>query len=173
MKTGWKTFVLAILMAFAIAPAARAENVKVLVASPKMGEFYTQTVIVIAREVEQGAIGYIVNRKTQMTLGRLFPDDAPSVKLNAPVYLGGPNNVQSVWALVGGQMVVHSDKVDEQISAADPKVRYFAGWVQWEPGELDAEIDKGYWQINEVPAEEFNPDKPWDSWVVQEGQNRT
>ena len=74
----------------ATARAADLSQPMMLVAKPELGEFYARTIL-FARALPNGQhVGFIINRPTQVTLGKLFPDHAPSQKVVDPVFLGGP-----------------------------------------------------------------------------------
>jgi len=157
-------------LALAAASVARAADLTepvMLVANPKLGEFYRATVL-IARPVGNGQhIGFIVNRPTQMTLGKLFPEHEPSAKVADPVYLGGPVYVDTIFALVqrdaspGGKsmplfedlfVAVDATTVDQIIEHDAQHARFFAGMVAWRPGELEQELERGFWYVHRPDA---------------------
>src|SRR5256885_17118485 len=66
-----------------------------LIAMPNMADpYFSRTLTFICEHNEQGALGVVVNRPIEMTLGALF--DRLSLRLdsqilvNEPVYFGGP-----------------------------------------------------------------------------------
>ena len=78
----WHTLTLALLLAvFGWSATARATDLSqpvILVAKPQLGEFYRATIL-IAKPIGNGQhVGFIINRPTEYTLGKLFPDHAPS-----------------------------------------------------------------------------------------------
>jgi len=175
-----------LLLALAAMPAARAADLSepvLLVANPKLGEFYGGTVLVV-RPVGNGQhIGFIVNRPTQMTLGKLFPEHAPSSKVVDPVFLGGPVYIDTIFAIVqreaspGGNalqlldrafVVVDAESVDRIIETEADHARFFAGLVAWRPGELEQELKRGFWYVME-PDEKLlfrkSTDGLWDELV--------
>jgi len=158
------------LLALAAMPAARAADLTepvLLVANPKLGEFYRSTVLIV-RPVGNGQhIGFIVNRPTQMTLGKLFPEHEPSAKVTDPVFLGGPAYVDTIFAVVqrdaspGGKslplfedlfVAVDAATVDSIIEKEADHARFFAGMVAWRPGELENELERGFWYVHQPDA---------------------
>ncbi|MFO1363599.1 MAG: YqgE/AlgH family protein [Burkholderiales bacterium] len=153
------------LPALAATPAVRAADLAgpvMLVAKPEMREFYGRTVL-FARPIANGQhVGFIINRPTPVTLGKLFPDHAPSQKVVDPVYLGGPVYTNTLFALVhgdlspGGRSVALLDNlylasdtetVDRIIEHDAAHARFIAGLVAWQPGELDQEVRSGFWFV--------------------------
>jgi len=135
----------------------------ILVAKPELEDpAYARTVLVVAPLGGDQHIGFIVNRPTEMTLGKLFPEDGASQKVPGPVYLGGPNKPELIFALVargsspGGKSLavlpglyaaVDEKTVDTIIRADARMARFVAGFVAWQPGELQGEIERGAWFV--------------------------
>jgi putative transcriptional regulator len=49
-------------------------------------------------------------------------------------------------------VVANAEAVDRIIEQTPNEARYFAGFVGWQPGELAAEIDAGYWYVADPDA---------------------
>lgn len=180
-----------LLVALAAMPAANAfESADIskpilLVANPKLGEFYGQTVLIARPIGENQHIGFIVNRPTKMTLGKLFPDHEPSAKVTDPVFLGGPANVGMIFAVVqrdgspGGKsmplmdhlfVAVDEETVDKIIEHESDHARFFAGFVAWKPGELSEEVRRGLWFVMEPDPKLLfrqSMDGLWDELVMR------
>lgn len=177
-----------------LAPAAGAEDLEsplLLVAQPKMeGEFYGATILVVKPVGGGRHVGFIVNRPTPMTLGRLFPDHAASQKVPDPVFLGGPLNTQFVFALVhreqspGGRAfelapglfaAMDAATVDRIIETGTERARFVAGLVAWDVGELADELKRGLWFVQE-PEPGIVLDKQtdglWEKLVKRAEQKR-
>jgi len=143
-----------------------ADEPVILVAKPALRDRLYGATILIARPLSNGQhIGFIVNRPTPVKLGTLFPDHGPSQKVVEPIYLGGPVNVETVFALVLRKdnpdarsmqltpdlyLVVDRDLVDRVIEAEADRARFYAGVVLWAPGELNAEIERGFWYVDDA-----------------------
>ena len=121
--------------------------------------------IVLAKPVEGGGhVGFIVNRPTKMSLGELFPDHEPSKKVVDPLFLGGTVDMNMVFALVEGHgskkdgsiriapdifLAYDTKSVDRIIESESDHARFFLGLVVWRPGQLDDELDRGLWYVDE------------------------
>ena len=89
--------------------------------------------------------GFILNRSTDVKLASVFPDHAPSAKVADPIFFGGPEMMDSLFAIVRrdpgtGSMRVLGDlfvtaEADclDRIIETTPTTRYFAGFVGWKP----------------------------------------
>lgn len=155
-------FAAALLLASSAVRAADIDASPVLlVAKPELGDFYRNAVI-FARPIGDGHIGFIVNRPTSLTMGQAFPGHAPSQKLSEPIFLGGPVRPDAVFAVVhrsenpGGRaiplsedmfLIVDAATVDRVIEQNASGARFFAGLVAWHPGELDSELQRGFWYV--------------------------
>ena len=122
-------------------------------------------------------IGFIVNRSTEVRLAALFPGHAPSAKVPDPVYFGGPESPNAIFAVVrreagkdalplfdGLCVVANADAVDRVIEQTPEAARFFAGFVVWQPGELAAEIEAGYWYFTGADATLFFRDDTQGLW---------
>ena len=164
--------VLLLLAVLAIAGTAPARAVEpadepvILVAKPALRDRLYRGTILIARPLRSGQhVGFIVNRPTPVKLGTLFPDHGPSQKVVEPIYLGGPVSIEVLFALVQRKespgkcamqltpdlyLVVDRDLVDHIIESEADHARFYAGVVLWAPGELDAEIERGFWYVDDA-----------------------
>lgn len=181
----------AVLFAFSIplAGAADLDRPLVLVAKPDFRDpLYGSAVLVVAPLGAGQHVGFIVNRPTNLTLGKLFPEDAASQKIVDPVYLGGPVGSELIFALVQrkqspggnsfeimpGVYAAFESAVVDGIIESDPRhARFVAGLVAWRPGELEAEIDLGAWLVLEPDAAVVtrNPEGMWEE-LVRRSQRR-
>jgi putative transcriptional regulator len=156
-----------LLLLTGTALAQQAGKPVLLVASPDMQGPYSQTVL-IAVPVGDEHLGFIVNRATEVKLATLFPEHAGSAKVVDPVYFGGPEMAEAVFAVVrrnpGAEalrlvgevfLVADANAVDRVIERTPNDARYFAGFVGWQPGELASEIEAGYWHVTDADPAVF------------------
>src|SRR5438105_14754526 len=87
-----------------LATAADLTETLLLVAKRELRDRLYGSTILVARPIgDDRHVGFIVNRPTNMTLGKLFPKHAPSQKVIDPVYLGGPTGPEVIFAMVKGR----------------------------------------------------------------------
>ena len=168
--SNWKNFLNTTLFACLLAAgccAARAQDAGkalLLVATPALRGPYQQTTLV-AVPVDGKHIGFILNRATDVKLSAVFPKHAPAASVAEPVFFGGPEMAQALFAVVrrnpGGQSLQlfrglfvtgRAEAITRIIEQTPNEARYFAGFVGWVPGELESEIERGLWYVTEPDA---------------------
>ncbi len=164
-----KPFLVALLLSWsAVLHAADVSEPLILVAKPELrDQVYGSSVLVVKPVGNEQHVGFIVNRPTKVTLGKLFPEDGSAQKIVDPVYLGGPVDPQVIFALVqrrdrpGGATVelmpglfaaYDESTVDGIIASGGDGARFVAGLVVWRAGELENEIEQGAWYVLEPDA---------------------
>ena len=155
-----------------------------LVAQPDVrGPLFEGAILFVKPMPDGSHMGFIINRKTTAMMGDLFPDDEASKKVADPLYLGGPDGYNRVFALVDkrdaagagavqmmpGVFLVSDAKEIDRVIASDPEhARFFLGIVTWEPGQLDDELDRGFWYVDKADAKlvlEKKTDGLWEELV--------
>lgn len=191
MRYARLTALFSLLLVWACAAgAAELSRPLVLVAAPELKDpLYGRSVLVVTPFGRRQHIGFIVNRPTDLTLGKIFPKHAPSQKVVDPVFLGGPVDANAIFALVaqtenpGGSSIevmpglyaAHDAAVVDKIIEGNPQgARFVAGLVVWRPGELEREIDIGAWQLMDSdPALALrNPKGLWEELVQKSERPR-
>ena len=167
MLAGMKRLAIAFLLVITSAGALAQDLNRplLLVAVPELQGGYSHAALLAIPLGNGRHFGFILNRSTNVTLARLYPDHAPSAKVTDPVYLGGPQSADALFAFTrrnpgSPSMRVldelylsgHAGVIDQVIEETPNDARYFAGYVAWTAGELAAEIDAGYWYLG--PADE-------------------
>ena len=158
----------AIAWASPVRPADDSDSI-ILIAKRQLQDKLYGSTILIARPIGADRhVGFIINKPTQMTLGKLFPAHEPSRKVADPVFLGGPVSPEVIFALVHGTespggrsikilddlyLAIDSDVVDLVIEKQPAQARFFAGMVLWRPGELHEEIKRGLWYLHDAKAD--------------------
>ena len=153
---------------------------KLLVASRSLGDpDFAGTVVLLVRYDEKGALGLILNRRTDVPLSRVLDLKAAKDRSD-PVYLGGPVGPSAVFALfkssakmekaenIFGGVYLISDKAlfEQTISARpDPGVFHvYLGYAGWTQDQLRTESQLGAWFVFPADAATvFNsdPDSLW------------
>jgi putative AlgH/UPF0301 family transcriptional regulator len=154
---------------------------KLLVASRNLADpNFAKTVILLVRSDDQGIVGLILNRRTDLALSRVLEGLQGTKDRADPAYLGGPVQVPAVTALLqsptkvegadhifGGVYLIYTKTIFEQTLAARPAPQVFhvyLGYAGWTNDQLRKEVELGAWFI--FPADTdavFNSD-PGSLW---------
>jgi len=160
---------------------------KLLVASRDLGDpNFAKTVILLVQYDPQGVVGLILNRRTNVPLSKVLDSLKAAKNLSDPVYLGGPVDIPSVFALFkssakiegadrvfGGVYLIHEKTLLEQTISTrpDPGVFHvYLGYAGWTRQQLRAEVELGAWFI--FPADvstvfKTDPDGLWPQMIRQ------
>lgn len=124
---------------------------------------FRRTVILVGEHGEEGAMGLVLNRASEMTVGDAVPDLAEIAGPGAPVYVGGPVQPQAVLVLaefddpsaaatlvVGDIGFARADGDLEHLARATRRARVFAGYSGWSPGQLEDELEEDSWLTEPV-----------------------
>ncbi|HYL35531.1 MAG TPA: YqgE/AlgH family protein [Bryobacteraceae bacterium] len=175
----------AALFVLALAQAAQPDELapgKFLVASKELGDpnFAESVVLLLQYDAGKGAMGLIINRRTDVPLSRLFEDFKEAKGRSDSVYLGGPVELSNVLALLRSAakpedaklvfgdvyLVTSKDLLQKTLASKVEAARFHAyvGYAGWGPGQLEREIALGAWKI--LPAEagivfHADPDSVW------------
>jgi putative transcriptional regulator len=171
------------LLPFEGHPGEPDDGTIVLVAKRNLQDKVYGSTILFAKPVGNDRhVGFILNKPSQVTLGKLFPEHAASRKVPDPVYLGGPFGREVIFALVnrkqspGGRSVqitpdlflaFDSPIVDQIIEKEPQQARFFAGMVVWQAGELRTELKRGLWYVLDAKTDLLlkKPDGLWEELV--------
>ena len=159
----------ALVLSAPLAWSADITETVLLVAKRQLKDRIYGNTILIARPLgDERHVGFIVNKPTTMTLGKLFPKHIPSQKVVDPVYLGGPTGPEVIFAMIKGRespggrslqlapglyVAFDSAVVDRIIESQPQQARFFAGMVLWQPMELGEEVKRGLWYVLEPQPE--------------------
>ena len=149
-----------------------------LVATPTLTDpNFARTVVLICEHSEQGALGVVLNRPAEVSVGEAAPGLADGTDPDDPLWVGGPVKQDGVLVLVewrdpppSAQLVVGAVGVlaeeDEVADLPDlaSRVRGFAGFAGWGPGQLDTEIDDDGWVLAPATADDVFTLDPENLW---------
>lgn len=164
--------------------AAQAQGVRepapgvLLVADDRMADpRFSHAVVLLIKHDATGSWGLIINKPTHVNLTEVIPSLEESAD-KQQVYFGGPVQVDHLMFLfrddsddvdpgTGIPGVYWSDSVDtlkEHITRTPGKVRAYAGYAGWAPGQLAFEIAHGGWQMVKGHSGNVFSDDPEGLW---------
>jgi putative transcriptional regulator len=154
---------------------------KLLVASRDLGdENFAETVLLLVHYDEASVVGLILNRRTDVTVSRVFKALEAAKDRSDEVYLGGPVEEDGVFGLlqsrtkvenaepVLGDVYMTSSKalLEKTIAAkTDSKVFHlYLGYAGWTNAQLQNEVEAGAWYVFQANAGivfDSDPDSLW------------
>jgi putative AlgH/UPF0301 family transcriptional regulator len=180
----WRPSAAVLLLALASAQAEdKLAPGKFLVAGRELGDpnFTEAVILLVDYDAGHGAMGLIVNRRSDVPLSKLFGDFKEAKDRSDPIYVGGPVELSTVLGLVrssvpqGDARHIFADvyliNTKDQLRKAladdtEPgSFHVFAGYAGWGEGQLEHEVELGAWHI--MPAESalvFHSD-PGSVWL--------
>lgn len=152
-----------------------------LVARPElMDPNFVHAVILLVSYGKDGALGLVINRPAGINLEKALPDMEDIKGISIPLYIGGPVDRNNLCALfTSGESLSETLKVFDNIyftcrkdviipllkkPERDNKVRIYAGFAGWAPGQLESEIDRRVWITVEADPESVFSDEPLSIW---------
>jgi putative transcriptional regulator len=128
--------------------------------------------VLVCEHSEEGALGLVLNRAGDLTVGASAPQLADLTGDEAVIDIGGPVQTDALLVLAefddisqSGICVVENvglvgdDSEMEDLVHGTGRVRIFAGYAGWGPGQLDQELAREDWFVAPAGVDDiFNPD---------------
>ncbi|MDH5326203.1 MAG: YqgE/AlgH family protein [Gammaproteobacteria bacterium] len=123
---------------------------------------FQKTVILVTHYSRRGATGIAVNRESEWRIKDVFPHTKTMQHIEDKLFLGGPVQPESIFVLVSskaGMDTMQKILPDLYFSAGSravahgfanqnaDRIRAFAGYSGWAPGQLENEISRGDWLV--------------------------
>lgn len=134
---------------------------------------FAKSVILLAEATDEGALGFVINRRTPYTFGDLASDIgfdlSPTVEARS-VHYGGPVNPERGWVLFRGSDTLDREHVlqvapgihlaatlevlgDFVTAKSEQPFRLLLGYSGWAPSQLEDELKEGAWLPMELDDE--------------------
>ncbi|HEU6449113.1 MAG TPA: YqgE/AlgH family protein [Verrucomicrobiae bacterium] len=150
------------------------------------GSFFQHTVILVCQHDAQGAFGLVLNRSLGKTVGEMIVADLPDTLKESPLYLGGPVQPTALSFLHSDNFLPDADvmpnlalghSLDDLLEAGESfsptkKIRMFAGYSGWSPGQLEDEMKRKAWLTFPASLElvfETPPEQLWQKILKNKG----
>jgi len=145
---------------------------------------FARTVVLLVRYDEEGAMGLIINRRTDVALSRVLQEWKEAKGRSDPVFVGGPVNRAAVLGLLRSSAkppeatpvfadvyLVSSKALLEKTLAAgadSQSFRVYLGYAGWAAGQLEYEVGLNSWHAFKAdPGAVFDadPDSMWQRLI--------
>jgi putative transcriptional regulator len=152
---------------------------QLLIAAPSLFDYFRRCVVLVLEHSDEGAMGVVLNRESETRVVEAIPALASLAEPDELVRIGGPVSPQSVVALgdfedvgeagthvVGSLGTLDPDAGNESLR----RVRVYAGYAGWSPGQLDGELEQGAWIVQDAdPEDPFHAGDIWADALVRKG----
>src|SRR5581483_3256651 len=126
------------------------------------GSFFQRTVVLICQHDAEGAFGLVLNRSTGSNAGEMIVADLPDTLKSSPLYLGGPVQPSALSFLHTDAFIPDANVLPNlslghslealmelgQSFASARKIKMFAGYAGWSPGQLEDELKRKAWLVH-------------------------
>ena len=150
------------------------------------GSFFQRTVVLICQHDAEGAFGLVLNRATGSNVGEMIVADLPDVLKACPFYLGGPVQPSALSFLHSDSFIPDANVIsnlslghslDSLLEIGDSlsptrKLKLFAGYAGWSPGQLEDEMKRKAWLTYPASLElvfETECDQLWQTILRRKG----
>ncbi len=151
---------------------------KLLIASPALVDpNFKRSVVLVAHHDDEGAMGLVLSRPSPATVAEVVPELLELANGDETVYVGGPVQPSAVIAIAefedgeegeagifGHVGFVTEDSDPDDLVETARRVRVFAGYAGWGPGQLEAELEEPSWIVEPAREEDVFADEPEELW---------
>ncbi len=139
---------------------------------------FARTVVFILEHNDDGAIGVVLNRPSELPVASTIVEWADRVVPPRVLFIGGPVSPSSVialasvslddagdnWSQVLGRIgTVDLEVPPEEVDGLD-EVRMYAGYAGWAAGQLEAELVQDGWFVVDAELTDIHTDVPEELW---------
>ena len=157
-----------------------------LVAAPSLLDpNFHRAVVLIGEHGEEGAMGVVLNRRSDVTVDEAVPTLSELVDGDDHVHVGGPVQPQAIMVLgefedaeqagvlVFGTIGFLPGEIDDAPEPSDlARARVFAGYAGWGPGQLEDELAESAWIVEPALADDVftgDPESLWSGVLRRKG----
>lgn len=161
-----------------------------LVATPLLDDpNFHRTVVLMLEHDDDGALGVVLNRPSEIVVGSALPDWSDHVGAPDVIFVGGPVSQGGVLALAraaaddvgpGWNPVLPTgigsldlDLAPDAIGTFEP-ARVYSGYAGWGAGQLEAELAQHAWWVVDAHDEDLftpDPDALWSRVLARADDN--
>jgi putative transcriptional regulator len=137
---------------------------KILVTTRSAGDpLFAKSVVLLVRYDQSGALGLMINHRSTLPISRALKDLDGAASRSDPVFVGGPVELDTVFALARGRrkpqggdevlgdiyLLTEKSALQKALGASSGPsgLRVYLGYCGWTRGQLENEARLGLWYI--------------------------
>lgn len=150
------------------------------------GSFFHRSVVLICHHDADGAFGLVLNRMAGAKVGDVLVANLSESLRELPVFIGGPVQPAALSYLHSSDFMPNANvmpnlsvghSLDELIEIGESltsstRLRIFAGYAGWSPGQLDDEMRRKAWLTHPATLDLIftnEPEKLWQKILMKKG----
>jgi putative transcriptional regulator len=151
---------------------------QLLIAGPSLLDpNFWRTVVLMIEHTDEGALGLVLNRPSETTVGEAVPQLEELVAPEEQLFIGGPVQPSAVIVLAefedpsdaaliafGDIGVLGTGTPGDELAAGVRIGRAFVGHAGWGPGQLDSELERGDWILEPAQRQDAFTGAAPDLW---------
>ncbi len=151
---------------------------QLLIAGPTLLDpNFWRTVVLVIEHTDDGALGLVLNRPSETTVGEAVPQLESLVDGDEQLYIGGPVQPSSVIVLAefedpSDAALISFDDIGVLGTGSSPEEqtigvklgRAFVGHAGWGPGQLDSELERDDWILEAARRRDAFTSEPRELW---------
>ena len=151
-----------------------------------VGSFFHRSVVLICEHNAEGAFGLVLNRSAGSKIGEVIVADLPEMLKESPLFLGGPVQPNALSFLHADNFIPDANvfpnldlghSLDDLMDigesfSPEKKVKMFAGYAGWSPGQLENEMKRKSWLTFPASLElvfDTPPEQLWQKILKSKG----
>jgi putative transcriptional regulator len=147
---------------------------------------FRRTVVLIGHHDEEGAVGVVLNRPFEVTVGDAVPPLAELVPPGEPLFHGGPVQPETAVVVADfadpsqagviafGTIGFLAEETDVAGSGMLRRARVYAGYSGWGPGQLEGELEEDAWLVTPARPEDVfldDTERLWGQVLARMGRD--
>jgi putative transcriptional regulator len=151
---------------------------QLLIAGPGLHDpNFWRTVVLVVEHTDEAALGLVLNRPSETTVGDAVPQLVELVDSSEPLFIGGPVQPSSVIVLAEFERpsdaaliafddigVLGTNSSPDEFVPGVRSGRAFVGHSGWGPGQLDGELERGDWILEPARQQDAFSAAPRELW---------
>ena len=150
------------------------------------GSFFSRTVVLMCQHNEEGAFGLVLNRSMDKPIGEMLVEDLPEQLAEQDLWVGVPVQPSALSYLLSDYFLPDANvmpnlslehSIEDLAELGDSfsptqKIRVFAGYSGWAPGQLEDEMKRNAWITHPANLDHvfaMEPEKLWRSVMIELG----
>ena len=150
------------------------------------GSFFMHTVVLVCEHTPDGALGLVLNKQSEKTVGEMILADLPEQLNEQELFIGGPVQEGALSYLISDDFLPdanvlpnlslsHSIEEMEDIAGSfskTQKLRVYVGYSGWGAGQLDEEMKRKSWLTHPASVDHVflpDPSKLWKKIMLEKG----